>query len=635
MALEFEIKLTDGVSAAAGSAAHQVDVLTKQMRGLQTAMIKANALGKEDAFKKAAATYDLLANKVEKLGGISMPKANTAIKKAVDDSQKLKKEVDSLGKNIGKTTKENDKGKSAFKNAATEMNAYLELAKKLGEVLRRVGEAISETVIGVYKFAAARAQLGATFTALGAGKVAGDDVIKMLDGLNDVLPYTRDEMAAWSKTMMVAGITDLPRLEQATKAAAAASSIFHDETGKTGEKVANLVVQFQDAIKMRQGISDLRMELRGTGTTSDQVAASLGITEKQLQTMAASGRNLSKIGDAIQESIIKNGIEPMRKMNASWDVISKKLKDNIAKIFDGLVNTEGFKQFANALQVMVQSFGQMTTSGKGMKSEMTGTFDAIFAAAAKLVEYMTLGLIYAQIEWINLKIQMRPITKAIKEIIDTFTGFFIYKDEITGATKTTQMFKDMLLGLKILFGAIAVAVGGLVFGIVFLSTAFVALIGLIARFVAESGQAFLDWASDAWETGVNFVNGIWDGIKYGWDHLLEGVSKLADDMVNAVKKKLGIASPSKVMMQVGGYTAEGMALGMERGMPRIEDAASGMSTVAVKGATSNGTASNKSGMTVNVGGITIQGGSGSDLMKLTEEAVVSLFERVALTQGVA
>ena len=43
MALEFEIKLSDGVSSAAGSAAHQVDVLTKQMRGLQAAMIKANA----------------------------------------------------------------------------------------------------------------------------------------------------------------------------------------------------------------------------------------------------------------------------------------------------------------------------------------------------------------------------------------------------------------------------------------------------------------------------------------------------------------------------------------------------------------------------------------------------------------
>ena len=40
-------------------------------------------------------------------------------------------------------------------------------------------------------------------------------------------------------------------------------------------------------------------------------------------------------------------------------------------------------------------------------------------------------------------------------------------------------------------------------------------------------------------------------------------------------------------------------------------------------------------MTVNVGGITIQGGTSGDLLKLTEEAVVSLFERVALTQGVA
>lgn len=608
MALEFEIKLSDGVSAAAGSAAHQVDILTKQMRGLQTAMIKANALGNEKAFQKAANDYQRLGKEVDKLGG-RVPKVTEATKKKGD----------------------------AFKNTATEMNAYLELAKKLGEVLQRVGETISETVIGVYKLGAARAQLGATFTALGRGKVAGDDVIKMLDEMGDVLPYTRDEMASWSETMMTAGITDLPRLKEATKAAAAAASIFHDSTGKAGEKVANLVIQFQDAIKMRQGISDLRMELRGTGTSSDEVAASLGITEKQLQAMAASGRNLSKIGDAIQSSIIKNGIEPMRKMNASWDVISKKLKDNIAKIFDGLVSTEGFKQFANALQVLVLSFSQTTNSGKHMKGEMTGMFDAIFRSAAKFVEYLTLGLIYGQIEWYKLKIAMKPITRAIGEIVDTFKGFFIYKDEITGATKTTKYFQLALDGLKYLFSLTAIAVGGLVFGIVFLSTAIFALTGAIVDFVKSAGGAFIDWVSDAWETGVNFVNGIWEGIKYGWNHLLEGVSKLADDMVDAVKKKLGIASPSKVMMQVGAYTAEGMAIGMQKGTPRIEGAAEVMSTVAVKGAATGGAAPAGGGVTVNLaaGAIQIAGGGGADLMKLTEEAVVSLFERVALTQGVA
>jgi hypothetical protein len=45
---------------------------------------------------------------------------------------------------------------------------------------------------------------------------------------------------------------------------------------------------------------------------------------------------------------------------------------------------------------------------------------------------------------------------------------------------------------------------------------------------------------------------------------------LGSAMIGAVKKVLGIASPSKVMAELGGYTAEGFQVGLDSGQPAIQ-----------------------------------------------------------------
>ena len=58
-------------------------------------------------------------------------------------------------------------------------------------------------------------------------------------------------------------------------------------------------------------------------------------------------------------------------------------------------------------------------------------------------------------------------------------------------------------------------------------------------------------------TGESITDGLWEGIKSGWTNMLKNVVGLVDMLPATVKKALGIASPSKVMMQLGMYTAEG------------------------------------------------------------------------------
>ena len=63
--------------------------------------------------------------------------------------------------------------------------------------------------------------------------------------------------------------------------------------------------------------------------------------------------------------------------------------------------------------------------------------------------------------------------------------------------------------------------------------------------------------------GKNLISGLWNGIKSKFDSVIEGVKNLASKLPKAVKKVLGIASPSKVMFKLGGYTTEGFINGID------------------------------------------------------------------------
>lgn len=62
--------------------------------------------------------------------------------------------------------------------------------------------------------------------------------------------------------------------------------------------------------------------------------------------------------------------------------------------------------------------------------------------------------------------------------------------------------------------------------------------------------------------GRNLISGLWNGIKAKFDSVVEGVKSLAAKLPKAVRKVLGIASPSKVMFELGGYTTEGFIEGI-------------------------------------------------------------------------
>jgi phage-related minor tail protein len=81
---------------------------------------------------------------------------------------------------------------------------------------------------------------------------------------------------------------------------------------------------------------------------------------------------------------------------------------------------------------------------------------------------------------------------------------------------------------------------------------------------------FWNYLSGLATIGSDFVNGIIQGILTAFPNLTKTVTTIAQSMKDSIKTFLGISSPSKVMMEVGFWTTEGFADGLENGESRVK-----------------------------------------------------------------
>jgi len=103
--------------------------------------------------------------------------------------------------------------------------------------------------------------------------------------------------------------------------------------------------------------------------------------------------------------------------------------------------------------------------------------------------------------------------------------------------------------------------------------------------VTEWGDSVLETVSGIWEDiktfwgglydkfkemGSNIINGIVEGFKSKWEEVSESVKDFASFMVDDIKDRFGIASPSKVMRdKVGKFLADGIGVGFTSEMDKV------------------------------------------------------------------
>lgn len=133
--------------------------------------------------------------------------------------------------------------------------------------------------------------------------------------------------------------------------------------------------------------------------------------------------------------------------------------------------------------------------------------------------------------------------------------------------------------------------------------------------------------------GHNLLAGLWNGISNMVDFVLDKVTGFANSLVSTVKKAFGIASPSKVFAEIGGFLAEGLDDGFNDGMDEVKEdmlnATDGLTTsmtAEVSAYGSNASAFSGDATTINGGNVTINvyGAEGQNVNDLAEVIAVKL-----------
>ena len=170
----------------------------------------------------------------------------------------------------------------------------------------------------------------------------------------------------------------------------------------------------------------------------------------------------------------------------------------------------------------------------------------------------------------------------------------------------------------------------------------VALVGLlVGGLVAAVGtviDAFSGLGKSSKGAATSWGEGLIRGILSFAGAAAGAAASVAGGIAKAFAGALGIASPSKVMMKMGGYASEGAAVGVEKGADRVEGAGAKLGGAMAGGAAGGANAGNarggKGGLSVTFqdGAIRIEG-AGRSALEITEEMLTVVLEKLAASQG--
>ncbi|WJX07330.1 phage tail tape measure protein [Bacillus cereus] len=149
------------------------------------------------------------------------------------------------------------------------------------------------------------------------------------------------------------------------------------------------------------------------------------------------------------------------------------------------------------------------------------------------------------------------IISAVRE----FVGFVI-----TNFNKLYNTINDVVGGIKEFivsnFKTIKKAITG----------AFTGVVDTVKDVFSKVGSIVNNVAKDAVSWGKDIIAGIGEGMSGMADWLIKKAKGVVSGIPKAVLKFFGIRSPSRLMMEYGGYITEGLGVGMEKMIPAVDKA---------------------------------------------------------------
>ena len=389
-----------------------------------------------------------------------------------------------------------------------------------------------------------------------------------------------------------------------------------------------------DAIK--SFIGDITGATKSTGEMADQMKKYGEIVDKVIRGDFGNGEErIRKLTEAGHDYATIQGLVNQKLLGGSkaMEVLSEetvKNADNLSKLTDEQLKSKGYtEEQIEALRFLSGAADQAGMSIKDLIADFEkpsgaellwdSLFDIIYSiteplAAVKEAWKNTFGemqgaQLYGIVEAVNSFTgainKVATDTQNLDKLRRSFEGLFAIIDIITtivgggfklafkGLSKILGAFDMNILDLTANLGDAIVAFRDFLFdnqlvnkgfellaiGVKKAADAFKNLIDAIGsipqvkKFIDGIKDAINDLQNvDITEVGKNIIeglqNGLDDGVKEVWNKMVE----IGQGIIDAIKDVLGIHSPSRVMMAIGGFIISGLILGLKLAFPDVWDA---------------------------------------------------------------
>jgi hypothetical protein len=486
-----------------------------------------------------------------------------------------------------------------------------------------LGKLASAALAPAQGFAKLSGGVGASRAAMIIGAAAAATMIVALVALTAAVVTATVKIAAWA-----VGLADANRnAALATEAFAAmnpklAGLDFAGLTDETGQSAATLQGLAKSLDKAGVSADGMGKALRVAALASTALGPEAASNYVELEQAATTAQK------SVDEAAKKGGVaskaqvDALKAARAAADdfastaqaklggIVARQMlgleaqSERFGRNVDGLFGGLDIEPVLQGLAKLVALFDKNTAAGAALQFLFEKVFQPIIDqadTAATAVEAFYLGVMIGAMK---LYIALKPTIKAIEE----FFGLDSSELEVNFQTIT-----KVGEALAPVFAAIAVVIGGT------LAVAFVAVAAIIAaqvavwyglwkaiKFVYDSvavvigalvtlfsglGSSLVGVLQSGWkavtdffagvslvEIGKNLMLGLAQGITGAVGAVVSAVTNAVSGTIAAAKSALGIASPSKVFAEIGDFTGQGFAGGIEDATPDAHAAVAAMAS---------------------------------------------------------
>lgn len=279
--------------------------------------------------------------------------------------------------------------------------------------------------------------------------------------------------------------------------------------------------------------------------------------------LALSG--LKKIADGTWKFIknsVQKAVNTWKKIfSTGWNAI-KRIFSMALALIKQYVKTE-FEKMKNTISSVFNT----------IKEIVKKAWDAIKSTFTTVLKFLK---DFVKSSWESIKDTISSVMNTIKNVIQSAWNFI--KFTIINAVREFVGF--VITNFNKLYNTITDVVGGIKEFIVSnfktikkaITGAFTGVVDTVKDVFSKVGSIVKNVAKDAVSWGKDIIAGIGEGMSGMADWLIKKAKGVVSGIPKAVLKFFGIRSPSRLMMEYGGYITEGLGVGMEKMIPAVDRA---------------------------------------------------------------